>query len=143
MSDANKAVARRAWDAYCRGDVARFSACLTDDWIEYDTDGSTANLQDNVEIMDIHRSAFPDKRAEILHDVAEGDLVAQHIIITGTQTGAYFGLEPTGKPVRTLEMMVHRFRDGRIAESWAITAGGGFYEQLTGHPAPDTNENLG
>lgn len=56
--------------------------------------------------------------------------------MTATHTGRYLDVEPTGKQVRIVEMMIHRMRDGRIAESWEVTYGAGFYEQLTGRPAP-------
>jgi predicted ester cyclase len=138
----NKAVARRAWETYTAGDVDGFAACLTEDWVEHDPDGENASLADNVEVMNLHREAFPDKRPDILHEVAEGDLVAQHIVVTATQTGQYFDLAPSGRGVRVVEMMVHRMRDGRIAETWALTVGNGFYEQLTGRSGPPSNENM-
>ena len=41
------------------------------------------------------------------------------------------------------EMMFNRVRDGRVATTWAMTAGPGFYEQLTGRQAPEAVDNLG
>jgi hypothetical protein len=41
------------------------------------------------------------------------------------------------------EMMFNRIEDGRIAETWVITAGDGFYRQLTGRSAPDDLDNMG
>ena len=41
------------------------------------------------------------------------------------------------------EMMFNRVRDGRVATTWAMTAGPGFYEQLTGRRAPEAVDNLG
>jgi hypothetical protein len=29
------------------------------------------------------------------------------------------------------------------AETWEVTYGAGFYEQLTGRPAPESRENIG
>jgi predicted ester cyclase len=142
VTDGHRETARRAWAAYVAGDVEEFAACLTNDWLEYGPDGDSSDLADNIEAMHQHRDAFPDKRVEILHDLVEGDLVAQHVVVTATHTGRYLGLEPTHKAVRIIEMIVHRMRDGLIAESWAITHGGGFYEQLTGHPAPESRENI-
>jgi hypothetical protein len=40
-------------------------------------------------------------------------------------------------------MMFNRVRDGRVAVTWAMTAGPGFYWQLTGRQAPESVDNLG
>ena len=40
------------------------------------------------------------------------------------------------------EMMFNRVRDGRVVETWAMTDGDGFYEQLAGHRAPEGLDNL-
>jgi hypothetical protein len=41
------------------------------------------------------------------------------------------------------EMMFNRVRDGRLSETWAITDGVGFYEQITGRTSPPGVDNLG
>ena len=41
------------------------------------------------------------------------------------------------------EMMFNRVRDGRVAETWAMTAGPGFYKQITDRDAPGDVDNLG
>lgn len=93
--------------------------------------------------MDAHRIAFPDKHTEIHHIVADEKVVACHCTVTATHTGPYMGLEATGKKVVVHEMMFNRVRDGRLAETWAITCDAGFYEQLTGEPAPEQLDNMG
>lgn len=93
--------------------------------------------------MELHSSAFPDKHTEIHRLVADDEMVACHCTVTATHTGRYLDLEPTGKQVVVHEMMFNRVRDGRLAETWAITDGRGFYEQIAGRPAPESLDNLG
>lgn len=144
MSQANVDLLRRAWAAYDRGDVEGFAACLADDWREHDAAGrATSTLEDERPTMKLHRSAFPDKHTEIHLIVADDETVACHCTVTATHTGKYFDLEPTGRQLIVHEMMFNRVRDGRIAETWAMTADAGFYTQLTGREAPDTVDNLG
>jgi predicted ester cyclase len=143
LSHSNIDLLRRAWAAYDRGDEEAFAACLTDDWREYDDQGNHATLEDERLTMQLHRIAFPDKHTEIHRIVADDEIVACHCTVTGTHTGVYLDVDPTGKRVTVEEMMFNRVRDGRVAETWALTAGVGFYEQITGRPAPSSLDNLG
>lgn len=146
MEHPNAQLLRRAWAAYDRGDFEAFAACLTDDWREYGPGGSATDhgtLDGERPTMEAHRSAFPDKHTEIHQIVADDEMVACHCTITATHTGRYFDLEPTGKKVVLHEMMVNRVRDGRLAITWAMTDGPGFYEQLGGGSAPEGIDNLG
>ena len=146
MEHPNAELLRRAWAAYNRGDVEAFAACLTDDWREYGPEGEAgdfATLEDERPTMEAHRSAFPDKHTEFLQIVADDAMVACICTVSATHTGRYFDVEPTGRRLVVPEMMFNRVRDGRVATTWAMTAGPGFYEQLTGRQAPEAVDNLG
>ena len=143
MNEENAALLRRAWAAYDRGDVDAFAACLTDDWCEHTPTGEVATLVDERKTMDAHRIAFPDKHTEILRMVAEDDMVTCHCTTSAVHRGPYFDLAPTGTRVSVDEMMFSRIVDGRVAETWVITAGAGFYRQLTGRDAPEDVDNMG
>jgi predicted ester cyclase len=143
MSQESKDLLRRAWAAYSQGDEQAFAACLTDDWIEHDNDGGTIALADELPVMRLHREGFPDKKTEI-HDVlADGDRVAVRSTTRATHTGPYLGLAATGKEVIIHEISIHRIVDSRIAETWQVTEGVGFYQQITGRTAPMPSDNMG
>lgn len=69
--------------------------------------------------MAVH-AAFSDLRVEIVHCVADGDLVATHKVFRGRHTGEWFGLAPSGNTVdlRIIDMV--RFQDGQWAEHWSV-----------------------
>ena len=142
MSEANDDLIRRAWAAYDRGDEEAFAACLTDDWKEFESQGNCETLESEREAMRSHRIAFPDKHTELHRVIADDEWVACHSTTTATHTGPYMGLEPTGKALRRVQMMFNQVRDGRLCASWAVSDGPGFYEQLTGRPAPDRLDNM-
>lgn len=145
MTHPNIELLRRAWAAYDKGDVEAFAACLSDDWRESGPRGPQAGfatLEDERRTMELHRVAFPDKHTEIHTAVADDDVVGCHCTVTATHTGRYLDLEPTGKRVVVYEMMFNRVRDGRVVETWAMTDGDGFYEQLAGRAAPEGLDNL-
>jgi predicted ester cyclase len=128
----NKALARRAWQAFDRCDIAAFEACVTPDWVEHDGD-ETSGLSEMRELVENQRVAFHDKHTEFLVELAEGELVAQLTLTTGTHTGRYVDIEPTGRVFRMYQINIHRVRTGLIAETWITLAStGGPYAQLTG-----------
>jgi predicted ester cyclase len=52
---------------------------------------------------------MPDYHEELLSIVAEGDLVAVHLRIAGTQLGAWGPVPPTGRRLEFEEMLLLRF----------------------------------
>ena len=146
MSQANIDLVRRAWAAYNSGDVEAFRQCLTDDWREYGPGGPDAGfgtLEDERETMEQHSVAFPDKHTEIHWIVADEDTVACFCTVSATHTGPYYDLEPTSKRVVVHEMMFNRVRDGRLAETCAMTEGVGFYKRISGREPPGHVDNIG
>jgi predicted ester cyclase len=41
--------------------------------------------------------------------------------MTGTHEGELFGLAPTHRKVRVMQIQIERVKDGRIAEHWRVT----------------------
>ena len=62
------------------------------------------------------REAFPDFTVSDDDVVAEGDTVAARCTVSGTHTGAFLGMAPSGRSFETQEVMIARFRGGRIVE---------------------------
>ena len=66
------------------------------------------------------RLSFPDLSAEVLRIVAQGDLLAVHFKMSGTQLGPFMGAPATGKTFAIEAMDIVRLQDGRIAEHWGV-----------------------
>ena len=60
----------------------------------------------------------------------EGDTAAARFTITGTDTGGFMGMPPTGKSVTVTGMDFMRFRDGKIVEHWGEMDMLGLLQQL-------------
>src|SRR5215211_3937420 len=45
------------------------------------------------------RQSFPDLRAVVEDEIAEGDTVVQRLTLSGTHKGTYFGVPPTSRHV--------------------------------------------
>jgi len=62
--------------------------------------------------------AFDDGRVEIFELIAEGDLVAMTGTYRGTHTGRMGPFAATGKTIDSEFAGYHRFKDGKIVETW-------------------------
>jgi len=117
--DENKAVVRSFVSAWNEKDFGRFDDLMAED-ATLTVGGSTISCSPAATraIAEHWVSGFPDYRFELIHLVAEGDLVAALMPFSGTQQGAVLDLPATGRSVRVSEMVFFRIRDGRIVEAW-------------------------
>jgi len=64
--------------------------------------------------------AYPDLHVTVEDMIEEGDKVVGRNTLTGTHQGEYMGLPPTGKSITYNEIIIFRFVNGRIAETWGV-----------------------
>ncbi len=67
-----------------------------------------------------HRKAFPDWKEEIIHIVAENNLVVIHFKSSGTNLGDWMGKPATGNYININEFSILRIKDGKIVEQWLM-----------------------
>jgi steroid delta-isomerase-like uncharacterized protein len=76
-------------------------------------------------------AAFPDARIAIEDVFSFGDKVASRVRFSGTHTGDFMGLPPTGKSFSVAGMNIFRIRDGQIVENWSHFDMAGLMQQLS------------
>jgi steroid delta-isomerase-like uncharacterized protein len=113
----------RMFDRLRAGDIEAFLDGLAPDYVRHcqamppglqeirGRDAMEAWLRANLE-------TFPDYHEEIEWLVGEGDYVAWRSRGRGTMTGAMGDFPATGKAMELVILGMHRFEDGRIAETW-------------------------
>ena len=123
MSEAedNRAAARRWIEAFNARDEQREADARTADYIAHapagiepaplDSDGWTQFLSGFLD-------GFPDLHLEVEDAAADGEMVAQRILFTGTHTGVFQGLPPTNRHVTFGGLEINRMVDGKVAEHW-------------------------
>ena len=74
---------------------------------------------------------FSDSEVAVNDIIAEGDKVAVHWTWTGTHTGEFMGIPPTGRQIAITGTSIHRFADGEFVESWVSYDTLGMMQQLT------------
>ncbi len=85
------------------------------------------------------RWAFPDLRAVVEDEIAEGDRVVQRLTLIGTHRGDFLGIPPTGKRAIWQLVSIQRLgRDGKIEEYWSSPDLFGLIQQLGAQVLPGT-----
>lgn len=128
MSQENKELVRRWFEALSRHDVDAVADMVAEDFIH---NSSTNQGRDGVRAeLDYWFSAFPDASLSVEDVIADGDRVAARVVTTGTHGGEFMGSPPTGKRVSVQEVDIFRIEDGQITEAWAAVDFFGMLTQL-------------
>ena len=117
----NKALVRRFYDeVWDRGNVEFAHQVFHDDYVRHDLRSTQAQPggAGMAKIAADFRRAFPDVRWRVDLVLGENDLVAARWTATGTHTGPWGSVEPTGKRASFSGVNIFRFADGKVAELW-------------------------
>ena len=83
------------------------------------------------------RRAFPDLHFTIESQIAEDDLVVTHWEASGTNTGEFQGMPPTGKQCQIAGHDIDRIANGKIVECWSLFDELGLFIELGIVPSPE------
>ena len=81
------------------------------------------------------RGTFPDLTVHVERQLVDGDHVATHLRMAGTDRGGLFAMAPTGRRAEFTVIFIDRFRDGRIIEHWGVSDMMAVFRQLEVIPA--------
>ena len=76
------------------------------------------------------QKAFPDLKGVAEDIIAEGDKVICRFTTTATHQGEFMGYPPTGNQFSYEEIVIVRFKNGKIVEHWAVADVLAMMEQL-------------
>ena len=85
------------------------------------------------------RAALPDRVDVMEQIIADGDRVGLLFRVTGTHTGNFFGIPPTGKRINVYEVALLRIVNGQMVEGWYMMDEAELLRQLDAKlpPRPD------
>src|SRR5947209_9403143 len=98
-TEENKALTRRAYDAFNQRDLAAFYELITPDFVLHNASTTIQGLEAYKQWISLHLIAFPDARLTIEEMLAEGDKVVVRQTFRGTHQGDLMGIPSTGKQV--------------------------------------------
>jgi predicted ester cyclase len=123
-TDANKELIRRyiqAVDANESSDWSVIDEFVGDDFVAHTPPlpGVSLDRDGLKQAAEIFRVATPGKH-EVSLQVAEGDLVTSFITGRGVHAGELMGIPASNREIEMDGIVVHRIRDGKIVEYWAV-----------------------
>ena len=65
-------------------------------------------------------AAMPDLRHDVQEVVVDGDVEMARVVVTGTLTSTFGGVEGTGRSFRMDQAVIAHLRDGKVVEAWEI-----------------------
>ena len=122
VSEAAKAVVRRnTEEVQSNGNFELFEELFADDFLDHTPQpGRTPDKAGARDLYHVLREAFPDFRAEIHWQAADGDLVTTYKTYHGTHQGLFFGIAPTVREIHFETVDAMRVRNGQIVEHWGV-----------------------
>jgi steroid delta-isomerase-like uncharacterized protein len=124
MSDGAGLIKRFYTEVIEGGNLALIDELSTNDFVDHEEGfpGQPPGKEGVRFFVNAIRSAFPDIKAKTIEpSLAEGDMEACHVILTGTHGGEMAGIPATGKTVEFSSTYIIRVVDGKVAEHWGTT----------------------
>jgi pyrimidine-specific ribonucleoside hydrolase len=114
----NKALVQRYYDEiWNTGELSALEELVDESFLSYTNEYPYAGGRDELwATLGLMRTAIPDLRVEILQLIAEGNFVAARVVITGTHTGDFMNVPPTGNPIRFALTSILTVSSGKIVE---------------------------
>lgn len=127
---ATKKILEQAWN---RADFEDLDELIADD-AKFHFRGQTypTNAKDLAQIITGWHQSFAGFHFIVKDIVAEGDLVAVRLIMSGTHQEQWKDIPATGKQIRVTAMFFLRFEAGKLVEIWEDFDEFGMRSQLTG-----------
>jgi predicted ester cyclase len=138
-SEENKARIRRLFDeGLNQNNPHVFDEVLAPDFVIY---GAPVEMQPGPagfrQAIEPFRTAFPDLHVTFEAEFADGDYVFHRGYVTGTHTGEFQGIAPTGKPFKINVIDIWHVVNGKAVENWVQMDMLGLMQQLGVVPTPE------
>lgn len=123
IEEQNKAIVRHIHEEISKGNIGVLKEVLADNYVRH-CQAMAPDFQElhgtkqYIAFMSDFLNAVPNAKDSIELMLAEGDKVAYVMKTIGTQTGQMGNLPPSNKDFELVNIIIHRFENGKIVESW-------------------------
>jgi predicted ester cyclase len=130
----NKAIFQRMIDEVFKGNLAVIDEVLAADYVKHDP-ASPTEVQGPEGFKQwlgtMSEPYFSQGNITVEDMIGEGDKVVVRWTWSGTHTGEFMGISPTGRQITVKGTCIHRFANGKFVESWSSYDVLGMMQQLT------------
>lgn len=113
------------------GNFGLLDELLSTDYVDHTPQPGVAPTRDGLkQSLKALRTAFPNVHYTIESSIACGDEIVHYLKATGTMTGEFMGVAPTGKRAEWTEIHISRGLNGRLTEHWSVIDQLGMLVQL-------------
>ncbi|HEY33271.1 MAG TPA: ester cyclase [Dehalococcoidia bacterium] len=135
MSEENKALYRRIIEVFNTRNWTAFGELFAADFVGHAASMGDIRAPEGLkQFLTTGFTAFPDLQYTVEDVIAEGDKVVGRYRTTGTHTGEWQGVPPTGK--QGTGIAIYRIIGGKAAETWWEADMLGLMQQLGIIPTP-------
>jgi predicted ester cyclase len=121
MPDLRETVVFRWLAAGDRGDLDAFDDLLHPDAVIHAPAGlSTQSAEAEKQVWREALSAMPGLRHDVQEVVVDGDVEMARVVVTGTMSAEFGGVEGSGRSFRIDQAVITHLRDGKVVEAWEI-----------------------
>jgi len=121
MGDISSAVVFRWLAAGDAGDFDAFDELLHPDAVIHARAGlSTTSADEEKAVWRDALAAMPDLRHDVQEVVVDGDVEMARVVVTGTLTASFGGVEGAGRSFRIDQAVITHLRDSKVVEAWEI-----------------------
>jgi steroid delta-isomerase-like uncharacterized protein len=132
--ETNKAIFQRMIDEVFKGNLAVIDEVFDADYVKHDP-ASPIEVRGPEGFKQwlgtMSEPYFSQGNITVEDMIGEGDKVAVRWTWSGTHTGEFMGIPPTGRHIGVRGTCIHRFADGKFVESWSSYDVLGMIQQLT------------
>ncbi len=123
----NKAIIRRFIESYNNRKMDLLDDFLAPDYFDHTNQVGPEGVK---QLFNMGYKGFPDWHETIEDIIAEGDKVWIRLTYTGTHTGEFLGLAPTGKKITSMAVAIYRIVNCKLVEGWFVTDGLDMFKQI-------------
>jgi steroid delta-isomerase-like uncharacterized protein len=130
MADMSTIVRREVDEVWNKGNLKLVDEIFTSNYVHNDPMNNLRGPEAVKDFVKKYRLAFPDLRLDIDETLVSGDKVTVRWHYSGTHTGPFEGIPPTGRHATGPGITIHHFNGDRIQESFSTWDALGLMQQL-------------
>ncbi|OTP66583.1 ester cyclase [Caballeronia sordidicola] len=140
LNEEERSAIKILYEAFSSGNPDLLDKAVADDWQDIPLAPGQQPGRDGMKpLIRAFVAAFPDIQIEVHDIIGNAQAAGVRAEISGTHSGEWFGVAPTGKRFHIALHEFHRLKDGKITHTWHLEDWFGWMNQVGIWPA----KNLG